>query len=229
MTIGHVLIMAAGRGNRMRPLTDVIPKALAPFNGSTLIENVIRNFLSHNINIHVTIGYLGSILSEVLTRKQLVSTVLNTNGHDNAWWLFNTLLKHVDKPVLVMTCDNVTDLDVGFIESQYYALGAPPCMLVPVKPIESIDGDYLSCNKDRAVTSISRLNKTGYYASGIQVVNPLEINKIINDCENFNDVWKQLIKLNKLYVSDIYTKSWFSIDSLEQLAIRSNDLANPSS
>ena len=33
MKINHVLIMAAGRGMRMRPLTKKIPKAMAKLNG----------------------------------------------------------------------------------------------------------------------------------------------------------------------------------------------------
>ena len=40
--INHALIMAAGRGIRMQPLTDNLPKAMAPFNGSTLISEGIK-------------------------------------------------------------------------------------------------------------------------------------------------------------------------------------------
>jgi len=34
--IRHAIIMAAGRGMRMAPLTDAIPKPMAPYNGTTL-------------------------------------------------------------------------------------------------------------------------------------------------------------------------------------------------
>ena len=223
MTIQHVLIMAAGRGNRMRPLTDVIPKALAPFRGSTLIENTIKNFQTSKIEIHITVGYLASILAEVLLKKELAASLLNTHGHDNAWWIFNTLLRFVDKPVLVLTCDNVTDLDLDYIESQYLKIGSPACMLVPVKPIPNIQGDYILCGAKGNVIDLSRNIQTEKYASGIQVINPSKINKIIEPCENFYDVWKSLMQKNELFASNIYNKSWFSIDTLEQLNLSNND------
>ena len=37
--IQHCLILAAGRGRRMMPLTESVPKPMAPHNGSTLIAN----------------------------------------------------------------------------------------------------------------------------------------------------------------------------------------------
>ena len=43
----HSLIMAAGRGIRMMPLTGVIPKAMAPYRGSTIISDGIEKLSRH--------------------------------------------------------------------------------------------------------------------------------------------------------------------------------------
>ena len=71
--VNHALIMAAGRGNRMRPLTDSIPKPMAIYNGNTLIENglqMLRDIIPH---IHVTVGYKKAMLAEYLMKEKEVS------------------------------------------------------------------------------------------------------------------------------------------------------------
>jgi NDP-sugar pyrophosphorylase family protein len=221
LKIQDVLILAAGRGNRMRPLTDQMPKAMAPFKGDTLIGNTLKNFKESEYRVHVTVGYKGGMLANYLLTHNVITSIHNTSGRDNAWWIFNSLLKNHDAPLLILTCDNVTDLDLDFIESEYSRLGQPTCMLVPVNPIVGIEGDYIS-DTDGVVDLLDRNTKTDKYCSGIQVLNPFKINELIASCENFYDVWQQLIKKGALKTSSIYPKSWFSIDSLDQLLYHEN-------
>jgi len=54
--IRHAIIMAAGRGMRMAPLTDAIPKPMAPYNGTTLIARGISRLAERIKYIHVTVG-----------------------------------------------------------------------------------------------------------------------------------------------------------------------------
>jgi len=217
----NVLILAAGRGNRMRPLSDIIPKAMAPYKGDTLIGNTLKNFKDGDYLIHVTVGYKSAILSQYLLNGGVVSTLINTEGQDNSWWIFNSLLKNLNAPLLVLTCDNITELDLKFFEFEYNRLKQPSCMIVPVKPIPQIEGDFIE-DVDSIITSLKRDNPTNKYCSGIQVLNPFKINTAINACNNFYEVWMQLIEKKQLYTSDIYPKSWFSVDTLDQLIIQEN-------
>ena len=61
--INHALIMAAGRGIRMMPLTKNFPKAMTPLLSSTLIANSIKNLKKQVKNIHITVGYKAEMLS----------------------------------------------------------------------------------------------------------------------------------------------------------------------
>lgn len=213
--IRHALIMAAGRGARMMPLTAVVPKAMAPYLGTTLIVEGIKKIKPHIDYIHITVGYKGATLAEHVI-EQGVNSVFNTNGRGNAWWIYNTVMKHVNEPVIVLTCDNVVDLDIDHIGEEYFYFNKPACMVVPVKPVNGLAGDYIF-HKNNVVTKLDRNTPSDCYCSGIQVVNPYRINQITNEIEDFNNVWEQLIRQNELYCSNFRPAKWFAVDTIEML------------
>jgi NDP-sugar pyrophosphorylase family protein len=217
MTAGfqHALVMAAGRGARMMPLTSVIPKPMAPYLGSTLIANGIRQIRQYVPHIHITVGYKGAMLAEhVITEG--VNSVFNTSNRGNAWWIYNTLLSLLDEPVLVLTSDNVVELDFAKIAEEYRWHGSPACMVVPVEPVPGLDGDYIFLDGD-IVTQLDRRTPSDRYCSGIQVINPSRVVAMTNSCESFDDVWAQLIARRELRSSRIYVSRWFTVDTLAQL------------
>jgi len=213
--IKHALIMAAGRGVRMMPLTADIPKAMAPYLGSTLIVEGIRKIKSHIDYVHITVGYKGATLAEHVIEQE-VSSVFNTNGRGNAWWLYNTLMKHVNEPVIVLTCDNVVEFEFDLLTEEYFNFNKPACMVVPVEPVRGLAGDYIF-HKDNIVTRLDRNTPSDCYCSGIQIVNPYRINQITNETEDFYNVWEQLIKQNEVYCSNLRPHKWFAVDTLELL------------
>src|SRR5437588_7228435 len=119
--IRHAVIMAAGRGLRMMPLTDAMPKPMAPFNGSTLIAQGITRLARNIEHIHITVGYKKAMLAQHVIEHG-ASSVFNTESKSNCWWIYNTLLKYLDEPICVLTCDNVVDLDFELLEESYLSL-----------------------------------------------------------------------------------------------------------
>lgn len=214
-TIRHALIMAAGRGLRMMPLTDSIPKPMVTLDGTTLISRGI-DFLKKNIEqVHITVGYKGNMVAEHVT-AQGVNSIFNTDGHGNAWWVYHTLLKHLDEPVLVLTCDNIVELDIALLTREYNAFGAPPCLVVPVPPVNGLEGDYIF-QENNVVTELSRTKVSGIYCSGIQILNPAAVNRLTHPTDNFYQLWSELIAQQQLYCSTIYPSRWTAIDTMEQL------------
>ena len=89
-------------------------------------------------------------------------------------------------------------------------------MLVPVRPVPGLDGDYVF-HENHVVKEISRQKETGIYCSGIQVLNPCRLNEITREGDSFYEVWQQLIDQQQLFVSSVYPKKWFAVDTIEQL------------
>ena len=216
--IQHALILAAGRGLRMMPLTSNTSKAMIQFNNAMLIGNSLKQLVQSDLQtISITVGYKGAELAEYAI-KEGVHNIFNTNGKGNSWWLYNTLLKQLDEPLLVLTCDNIVEIDLEWIFQQYQQLNAPACMLIPVQPVEGIEGDFIQ-QKDNQITQLSRTDVSPIYGSGIQLLNPKKINQTTEPAESFYDVWQQLMSKGLLYASETYTKPWYSVNTEAQLHI----------
>lgn len=67
----RAMILAAGRGERMRPLTDQTPKPLLSVGGQALIEYPIQALAASGIrDIVVNLGYLGAQIRDYLGNGQ---------------------------------------------------------------------------------------------------------------------------------------------------------------
>ena len=211
--INHAFIMAAGRGTRLRPLTKKIPKGLIKFKQTSLIANGIKKLKKYIDYIHISVGYKGPILAKHLIEEK-VSSIINTDNKGNSWWIFNSIFKSFDSPLYVLTCDNVTNIDFKKIEKDYYKKGQPICMIIPTKPIKGLAGDYIF-RKKNIIQGLSRKVKSDIYCTGIQVLNPKKINDKIKSTDDFNILWKRLIKIKQLYVSDVMPKKWYTVDNVD--------------
>ena len=82
-SIVRVVILAAGQGKRLLPLTSEVPKALLDIGGKTLVERQIEAFASQDIrNFTVVIGYGAARMEEALARiaarlNVMIATVFN--------------------------------------------------------------------------------------------------------------------------------------------------------
>jgi NDP-sugar pyrophosphorylase family protein len=213
--VTHAVIMAAGRGHRMMPLTTDIPKAMAPYNGTTLICQGISQLRKHIAHIHITVGYKGAMLAQHVIQNG-VSSVFNTEGQSNSWWVYNTLLKELNEPVYVLTCDNVMELDFDLLEMDYFNAGEPACMVIPVRPVCGLEGDYIF-HRNNVVTELNRNKESDIYCSGVQVINPAKVNGLTRQEGDFYSLWAQLIAQQQVMASRIYPKKWFSVDTVQQL------------
>lgn len=72
----EAVMMAGGRGERLRPLTDSMPKPLLPVAGKPIIEYNIEELEACGIkNIYVTVNYLGEMIKEHFSKRKGTANV----------------------------------------------------------------------------------------------------------------------------------------------------------
>lgn len=117
-----VVIMAGGFGTRMKPLTNVIPKPLIPFNEKTMIEEIIHRFEKHGCEDFIlSVNYKAELIKYYLKEANLavnLSYILEDKPLGTAGSL--SLLKDkMDKTFFVTNCDILINQDYEEILSYH--------------------------------------------------------------------------------------------------------------
>lgn len=118
----RALLLAAGLGTRLRPLTDRVPKAMVDIAGRPLLDRWLAMLFDGGIErVLVNTHYLGEVIRDFIATSRWRSLVdivdeaelLGTGGTllANRQWFGKG-------PILVTHGDNASDLDIGaFIEA----------------------------------------------------------------------------------------------------------------
>jgi len=191
MSFKTSVILSGGKGNRMRPITNYIPKALVEVGDKPLIEYVLD--MVGNTEKYVTYGHKSDLLFN--KTKLDVNGYINTTGKDNAYFLYNSFVKYINEPIIVSPCDMVIEIDLNKVYSDYLTLGSPPIMVIGVNPVKGVEGDFIQYDENNIISQLSRTINSDKYCSGLQIINPYKVNQLTQKSENFYDVWKQLMEI----------------------------------
>jgi MurNAc alpha-1-phosphate uridylyltransferase len=71
MFIKKAMILAAGRGERMRPLTDICPKPLINVDGSPMIDHILNHLEEIGVTeVVINTSYLGDMVHKHLENRK---------------------------------------------------------------------------------------------------------------------------------------------------------------
>ena len=110
------MILAAGRGERMRPLTDHTPKPLLPVGGKALIEYHIENLVRAGIReLVINHAWLGEKIEQAVGDGSRYQARITYSAEGEALETAGGIVKALpllgDQPFLVVNGDIFTDLD----------------------------------------------------------------------------------------------------------------------
>jgi len=125
----RAMILAAGRGERLRPITDDRPKPLIEVGGQSLLERHLENLRAAGIaTVVINLGWLGDrIVERVGTGTQFDLEVIYSQEGDNILETGGGIHKALpvlgDEPFLVVNGDIYTDMPVPDVSLDSDALG----------------------------------------------------------------------------------------------------------
>jgi dTDP-glucose pyrophosphorylase len=115
-----VVIMAGGRGTRLAPFTNVLPKPLIPVGDRTIIEVIIDQFLRYGIDrFHLSINYKSKILKSFFEELAPAYSIayLEENIPLGTAGGLRALYSPIPENLIVTNCDIVIQADIAELVS----------------------------------------------------------------------------------------------------------------
>lgn len=130
----QAVILAGGRGVRMRPITDTIPKAMIAFEGKPFIVHVIEMLRDQGFSkVLLLTGYLSSVFEEYLGdgSKWGVNVEYCVTGPDDlTCHRVRTARSLLDDCFLLLYCDNYWPMQMDRMWPRFVAADVPAMVTV---------------------------------------------------------------------------------------------------
>lgn len=208
------LIFAAGRGERLRPLTDTLPKALCRVRGISLIEHHLTALASAGFKrIVINHAHLGGLIRAQLGDGsrwgvQIIYSPEPPGALETGGGLVNALPHLGHEPFLTVNADIVTDYPFASLQD----LPDSPAHLVLVKiPKHHASGDFGLTQESR----LSNINRQ-YTFSGIARYRPEIFNTHRPGRYSITPFLRQLADEQRA-TAEIYDGEWCDVGTPEQL------------
>ena len=206
MKVKTAIILCAGYGKRVNPITLDCPKPLLKINKTTLLENTINIIKKIGIkNIYINSFYLKNKLKDYLSNNKFN---ININIIDDGKYLLGTgggikniLQNSKDKSFVVFNPDTLWDKTylkyIKKMKEQYEKKKLKNFLLVVDKKLsfdKNLTGDF-----DLIDDRLDINKKKKYIFTGFQIINRYAFDNMEKKIFSIQDIWKIQLKKNCLY------------------------------
>jgi dTDP-glucose pyrophosphorylase len=214
----EVVIMAGGRGERLKPYTSVLPKPLIPINNKPMLEHIISNFKFFNIqNFHLVLNHQANLIKSYFNnhdQKFKINYVIEPKPLGTVGGV--RLLKKISsKNFLLSNCDTLFKID--YLKFYNHHIKNKNYLTLVVSKVQH-EFSYGSCKVlQKKLISINEKPKLNFIANAGLYVMKKEIINLIPSNKKFDltDLINKCIKLNKkIGVFDVPSNAWTDLGQL---------------
>jgi dTDP-glucose pyrophosphorylase len=222
------LVMAGGRGSRLRPMTDTVPKPLLQVGNKAIIDHNIDRLLSFGIDdFHISVRYLGEQLEDHYRQKDLNGVKMNFVWEQDPLGTLGaaSLIQdfHHDY-ILITNSDILTTMDYEAFFLDFIDKEAD--MSVATIPYQ-VDIPYavMETSNHHVVSFKEKPTYTYYSNGGIYIVKRELLDSIPkNSFYNATDLMEQLIADEGKLVSYPIRQYWLDIGKPEDFERAQKDI-----
>ncbi len=225
------LLLAAGTGSRLAPLTDMTPKCLVPVNEISILERLLSSLQDHDFNrLVVVLGHQAECIRDYLgTRKAgmdityITSPLYKTTNNIYSLWLARDV---IDEPFLLIESDLVFDTDM--LTDMLYPDRVAVAKIEPwmngttVTMNNLMEVDAFHCGQETTDGQhYKTVNIYSLSAPTWQLVKERLDEHISNKMVNgyYETVFADMVKESCLSFTPVFfdTNSWYEIDTITDL------------
>jgi len=203
MKIKNGMILAAGLGKRMQPITLKTPKPLIQIGNKNLLDRAVSLLINHGVEeIVINVHHLADQIKDFIKKKKYKAKINISDEKDELLDTGGGILnatKPFKNPFIVVNPDtlwrNAYSNELKDLEDLYYKK-KKACLLLVNKNLSfdnSFKGDF---NLHHGMVSRDESNE--FIFTGLQILDQSVFNSIKNKVFSMNKIWNNLIENNSL-------------------------------
>ena len=213
----RAVILAGGKGTRLRPYTTVLPKPLVPVAERPILELIIRQLARDGFTrVDLSVGHLGGLIQTYLDSIELPRGVeIRYCWEDEPLGTAGALrlIADLDEPFLAMNGDILTTMDYG--ELMRFHLGHDAELTIATHRQEvDIDLGVIESDEGYVVDYVEKPTMHFDVSMGIYVYDPSVLDLIPEGRFDFPDVVNALIEGERKVISHRAPGVWFDIGTV---------------
>lgn len=223
----RTIILAGGKGVRLAPLTEVIPKPLVPLGGKPILEVVIRQLRHHGLTrITLAVGYMADLICAYFGDGAKFGVRIDYSYETDPLGTAGplALIPNLDDTFIVMNADVLTDLNFQELVKYHKTNNALATVSAYERQVTIDLGVIIKDGGCRIKDYVEKPTISHLVSMGVYVFEP-QVLEFINgrDYLDFPDLVKHLLHAGQIVNYYPFDGYWLDIGRHEDYARASEE------